>query len=254
MLSFLTAPYRFRRHLGRYREVVAHLRWSRADKRRQAFYRQFIRPGALAFDVGANVGNRSKIFRSIGARVVAFEPQSHCADFLEAAFAGDADFTLKRIALSDRAGELTLHLSDEHVLSTLDTEWIERMNGGGRFANRWTRSERVAVVTLDQMIEEHGVPEFVKIDVEGHELNVIRGLNQPVRHVSLEFASEAYDRMCECVDRLAALGRYEFRLSLGESMEFGTEPWEQAAGIKATMQKHIEADRLAWGDIYARLG
>ena len=250
----LTAPLRFWRHLGYHREIIKHLRWTRGDARRFAFYQGLIRPGELVFDVGANMGNRSKIFRAIGARVAAFEPQSYCATFLRAAFSGDKDFTLVQTAMSDCEGEQEMFLSDTHVLSTLNTDWLERMRQGGRFAEQhWDRSETVPLTTLDKAIERFGIPDFIKIDVEGHELKVIQGLSQPVSMLSLEFASESLDSLCACVDHLAGLGPYEFRLSLGESMQFEGEAWLDPERIKQELEQGVEHDPLIWGDIYARL-
>ena len=54
---------------------------------------------------------------------------------------------------------------------------------------------------------------------------MIQGLSQPVSMLSLEFASESLDSLCACVDHLAGLGPYEFRLSLGESMAFEGDAW-----------------------------
>ncbi|MBP8273948.1 MAG: hypothetical protein KAY59_05920, partial [Acidobacteria bacterium] len=58
---------------------VRDVRQRRANARRAAFYRPFISPSDLVFDVGANLGTHSMCFRALGARVVAFEPQPHCA-------------------------------------------------------------------------------------------------------------------------------------------------------------------------------
>jgi FkbM family methyltransferase len=252
LLNILTAPLKFWRHLNYHREIIKHLRWTKADDRRLEFYKSLINPSELVFDVGANMGNRSKIFRAIGAKVVAFEPQTYCATFLAAAFSGDQGFTLVQAAVSTEEGELTMHLSRAHVLSTLDTEWMDRMNQGGRFANQWDRTEQVHVTTLDKSIEKFGIPAFIKIDVEGHEYNVVQGLSQPVRLLSLEFASESLDNIFKCVDRLDSLARYEFRLSMGESMHFHGSGWSSASVIKQVLEEAREHDPLVWGDIYAR--
>jgi FkbM family methyltransferase len=252
ILNILTAPYRFRRHLKYHRDIIKHLRWNKKDDVRLDFYRTFIGASDLVFDAGANMGNRSKIFRAIGARVVAFEPQSHCARFLQAAFAGDVGFTLLQAALSDSEGELTLHLSDVHTLSTLDDEWMARMNRGGRFPHQWDKTEIVQVTTLDRAIAQHGLPAFIKIDVEGHEFSVIRGLSHPVKHLSLEFASESLDRIGQCIDHLSTLANYEFALSLGETMRLEGSAWHDADAIKAVLKEEQRKDALVWGDIYAR--
>jgi hypothetical protein len=78
---------------------VRDVRQRRANARRAAFYRPFISPSDLVFDVGANLGTHSVCFRALGARVVAFEPQPHCAQVLAATFAGDARVTLVQAAV-----------------------------------------------------------------------------------------------------------------------------------------------------------
>src|SRR5262245_55918355 len=96
------APARLKRILKRtpayawLRDRRAHrslAQWTPQDRRMQAFYSSFLAPGDLCFDVGANIGNRVKIFLAIGARVVAVEPQRECARVLESAFAGRPGFT-----------------------------------------------------------------------------------------------------------------------------------------------------------------
>ena len=52
-------------------------------------YRLFVKPGDLVFDIGSHVGNRVVALRSLGARVVAVEPQPLFAAFLERLFAAD---------------------------------------------------------------------------------------------------------------------------------------------------------------------
>ncbi len=248
----MTAPFKFRRHLKYHRDIIKHIRWTKADARRLEFYKSLITPLDLVFDVGANMGNRSKIFRAIGAGVVAFEPQTYCATFLSAAFSGDVGFKLVQAALSNTEGKSTMHLSDAHVLSTLDMEWMNRMNQGGRFSNQWNKTEVVHVTTLNKSIEKFGIPAFIKIDVEGHELNVVKGLSQPIKLLSLEFASESMDNIFKCVDYLDTLASYEYRLSMGESMEFEGSSWSSGSEIKALLEKAKEQDPLVWGDIYAR--
>src|SRR5262245_14614026 len=50
----------------------------------RALYRPFIHPGDLCFDIGANYGFKTEVFLSLGARVVAFEPQPDCCQELKA--------------------------------------------------------------------------------------------------------------------------------------------------------------------------
>lgn len=260
----LREPASFRGLAGHLLPVfLTNLRWRVVDlvrarrrqtdeARRATFYRAFMAPNDLVFDVGANVGARSRVFRATGARVVAFEPQSSAARALEAAFAGDRDFTLVTAAVSDTEGPRELHLSQSHPLATLSTEWIQRTGESGRFPNAWAGVETVDCTTLDRAIAAYGVPAFIKIDVEGHEWHVVRGLSRAVNGLSLEFAAESIDQIGRCVDHLESLARYEYRLALGDAPAFTSNDWVSADAIKAAMHRARDHDRLVWGDVYAR--
>ena len=228
------------------------LRRYRHTLRKKRFYRQFIRSGDLVFDVGANIGNHSRLFRSIGARVVAFEPQGTCADVLALTFAHDPDFTLVRAAVSHSEGQAQLHIGPSDVLSTVDTDWIAAMNRGGRFANHWHRHDMVSITTLDAAIEQFGLPDLLKIDVEGHEWAVLRGLSVPVRYLSFEFASESLDNTARGIAHLDTLGAYSFRHSLAEHHQLEGPDWCSGGEMMRRLRSAAMADARVWGDVYAR--
>jgi FkbM family methyltransferase len=109
----------------------------------RSFYAQFVTLGSLCFDVGANMGNRTKIFRRLGARVVAVEPQANCLAVLRRAFGDDPDVTILAEAAGAAPGTATLFASDADTLSSLAKEWIETVRDSGRFADHtWVRSSR----------------------------------------------------------------------------------------------------------------
>jgi FkbM family methyltransferase len=241
------------RHPGYHRDIIKHVRWTDTDQRRMDFYGAFIDAGNLVFDIGANMGNRSKIFIRLGARVIAFEPQSYCADFLSFAFADTTGFKLDRRGLSDRQGSHTMHLGKAHTLATIDPDWIARMRDGGRFSGHdWNKTETINLVTLDDAIDIYGEPSFAKIDVEGHEHSVVRGLTRPIAMLSLEFASESLENIYQCIDHLETLDNYQYRISLAETMSFSGDAWRSAAEIRSDLEDSMRLDPLVWGDLYAR--
>jgi hypothetical protein len=67
--------------------------------------------------------------------------------------------------------------------------------------------------SFDDVIFAHGVPPFLKIDTEGHERSVLRGLSTPVSHLCFEVTPECIEAGIECVDIAAGLGRYQFNFS-----------------------------------------
>src|SRR4029077_17813920 len=116
----------------------------------------------------------------------------------------------------------------------------------------WIRTVDVAMTTLDGLIARHGVPRFIKIDVEGYEAEVLAGLSAPVAALSFEFTTIQRDIARACIRRCAAIGYRAFEASLGESLAF-------VHGRKLSADETADwlmglPDRANSGDIYATLG
>lgn len=231
---------------------LAQSRFSEEDRLRAAFYRQFLSLGDLCFDVGANMGNRSKIFLHLGARVVAFEPQGLCADFLEAGFGHRDNFSLERKALGATHGTAEMMVCNEHTISSLSPQWLQAVQESGRFAQySWDQSQQVEMTTLDAMIAQYGLPAFIKIDVEGYELQVVSGLTQPVKALSLEFVPEYLDSTFRAVAHLASLGDIRLNYSVGESMALAQQEW-LAPDEMQDIFRQLHNDPMFWGDLYIK--
>jgi FkbM family methyltransferase len=221
------------------------------DEKRIRFYRQFIQPGSLCFDIGANLGNRTKCFVALGAKVIAFEPQRRCFDFLNLIYASDNRVEVIPKALGDSEGELEMLLSSSSTTSSLSPEWIERVRLTKRFGDRdWAETETVSVTTLDAVIAQYGIPAFCKIDVEGFEDKVLSGLSQPLKYLSFEFTPEFFESAQACIHKLDSLGNVVFNYSLGESMQLELFDWLSSHEILIHLEKLFENSDW-FGDIYA---
>jgi FkbM family methyltransferase len=217
------------------------------------FYSLFLKPGDLCFDIGANLGNRTRCFRHLGCRVIAVEPQTRCFGQLEREFADDPLVILVKQALGRNAGSAKLKISSEHVLSSLSDEFVDRTTRSGRFSGaHWDHDETVEISTLEKLISQHGVPAFIKIDVEGYESEVLAGLESPVPALSIEWVPEFPENARGCVDRLSQLGDYEYNLSWGETMRFSRAIWRTPESMLHLIDEFVGETSL-FGDIYARL-
>lgn len=219
------------------RTVYQRLRRSHFDERHatRRVLRDLVPHRGLVFDVGANRGEMTATFLELGARVVAVEPTPDLAALVGRRYRSKR-LAVEACAIGAEPGTATLHLGsyDEH--STLSDEWKDLV------PDRWAGSIEVPVRTLDQLIAGHGVPDFVKIDVEGFELQVLRGLSRPVPALSFEFRSDMTALALECMEALLGLGRYRF----------GFVPlttWTDPHGI---MEALLPLGEGTSGDIYAQ--
>ena len=215
-----------------------------------ALYGHFIRPGDLVFDVGAHVGDRIRTFRRLGARVVAVEPQPALHRTLRTLFGRDEAVTLVPSAVGRTAGTATMMINiDNPTISTLSTDFIAASRGAAGWEGQaWPRSLEVPVTTLDALIDEHGAPSFIKLDIEGFEAEALAGLSHRVAALSFEVTTIQRAVGLAAIERCAALGFTRFAASLGESQEL--RAWRSAAEIADWLMTLPHAANS--GDIYAR--
>ncbi|MBI4541914.1 MAG: FkbM family methyltransferase [Gemmatimonadetes bacterium] len=146
----------------------------------QQALREHLRAGDVLYDIGANVG----FFTVLGARLVgaggavyAFEPLAENANALRrnVELNGFRHVTVIEAAVSRASGEGSLVLADEPT-------WARLASGGA--GGRSGRTVRVPLVAIDELIAQGRVspPSLVKIDVEGVEVDVLRGMERTLRH------------------------------------------------------------------------
>src|SRR5215813_11345518 len=214
-------------------------------------YRCFVQPGDLVFDVGAHVGDRVASFRRLGARVVAIEPQPAMARVLRILYGLSRSVAIEQAAVGREQGRARMMINvDNPTVSSFSSAFVDAARDApGWETQRWTESADVAMTTLDALIERHGRPAFMKLDVEGFEAEALLGLSQAVPALSFEFTTIQVDVALACIGRCSALGYAGFNAALGESQTL-LDDWldadEMARWLKALPQ---EANS---GDIYAR--
>ncbi len=155
---------------------------------------QGFRKGDVIFDIGANEGHKTDIFLRLGAKVIAVDPDEANQEVLKQRFVkhrvAPKMVNIEVKAVSDSVGTKSMWIdAPGSAKNTLDPKWVETLrNDSKRFGYQldFARKKEVETTTLENLMTTYGVPFFIKIDVEGHEPSVLRGLHRPVPYLSFE--------------------------------------------------------------------
>jgi FkbM family methyltransferase len=233
------------------------VRWYR---RMRHFYAQFLQPGDLAFDIGANVGTRTRVFLQLGARVVSVEPLKECARELYLSFYSNPNFHLVTKALGAGEGRAETFVHESHFLSSFSKSMLDAL--GNRYdgiktvpnlrVDAWTETRKVGVTTFDALIARYGMPSFAKIDVDGFEAEVMHGLSQPLPALSFEFVPAYLEPALQSIDYLRRFGSMRLNYAIWEDFKWMLEEWVTPEEMIAILKRHEPEIDVTNGDVYVR--
>lgn len=212
-----------------------------------AFYSSLMPPESLCFDVGANIGEKSDALLRSGMKVLALEPQPTCAAEIKARCGKNPNLAIVETAIGPEVGEAELYISDTyHASSSLKKGWT-----------RSSSSIVVPVTTLDNLIAKYGRPLYCKIDVEGFEMEVLRGLSSPIEIISIEYHLNDYEikKAADCIGYISQLAKGDIQLNLtpAEVNVFEFDEWLREEEFWNRFPESLTGrDGFSYGDIWIR--
>lgn len=181
----------------------------------------------MHFDIGAYDGGKAQeVYDFIDKDIVCCEPNPYSFEKLQHRFNDKPSVRVLNVAVDEEVGNVVLNVSRRHApISSIEKKWVEKSRFAGNADENgvpYTWDERVEVqsVNLDWLVENYGIPSTIKVDVEGAEYAVIKGLSKfmPECEISLEFNEEFLVDSIACMEWLHDLGWNRFGLIDGDEI------------------------------------
>lgn len=139
-----------------------------------------LRPGDLAIDCGANVGDVSEPLADAGAEVIAFEPDPYAIGRITERLGARANVEIRQQAVAARAGRLKLMRAANFEDNPAGGSVKSTLLTGGRGIEEGTGIE-VDVIDfpafLTELTQRRGEIAFLKLDIEGAELDLLEAMD-----------------------------------------------------------------------------
>ena len=162
----------------------------------------------LLFDIGANRGDATIAGLNKGYKVIALEPAPRVFKELVSNFIYNSNVVPLKLAVSNTNNEvIEFYEAQEDGLSTMNIDWLTADTMP--YKDKPFRTIKANTITIDTLVDIYGVPDLIKIDVEGAEWSVFKGMTNNYGKLAFEWTDVTSGDHCEQIRFLQWLGYTE---------------------------------------------
>lgn len=164
------------------------------------------------FDIGANRGNFIDVcLKNNFDKIIAVEPNPELCFLLCDKYKTNSGITIvNKLVSSIDDKSFDFYICPTDTISTASIEFMNKSRHKFIYDRGGIKKIVVTSTNLDNLIEVYGVPDIIKIDVEGYELEVIKGLSKKVNKICFEWHEEEYENINKSCELLKNIGYDKF--------------------------------------------
>lgn len=203
----------------------------------------------LIFDIGANIGATLEIFEKKSKKVVAFEANSKLCNILIMKFK-NPNVIIDCRGISNKNEMKKFKIANVNTISTFSDDWVYNSRFSSDYS--WNNTIDVETITLDSAIEQYGIPDYIKIDVEGYEYEVLTSFSKLLSDtvVAFEWAEEQKNKIEMILEHVKNLGYEKFSYTEGDKVLFDYEiNWRPFENFQFLENLNPEK-KEKWGMVY----
>jgi FkbM family methyltransferase len=201
----------------------------------------------LFFDIGANIGYWTLANINFADKFITIEASPKTFNRLKNKINNNKVQLLEYAVCNNNGEDITFYDAECDVLSTINKDWLT--DDMSRFNNYTKYNEiKCKTITIDSLINLYGIPDLIKVDVEGGEYECISSLTQKVDTLCFEWASEVNNITIKCLDYLYNLGFTKFFIQNGDDYSFRPTEFYDINTCKNNLLKTIPKQH--WGMLW----
>ena len=200
----------------------------------------------MFFDIGANIGNWS--LKNINQCNTIIAVEASPTTFQQLKQNCNSRIIPLNYAVCNSSVDITFYQAHANTLSTMNKEWLT--NPISRFYNEPYTEIICKTISIDKLIAQYGIPELIKIDVEGGEYECIQSLTQKVNLLCFEWASETNNITMKCLDYLFHLGYTQYFIQYSDNYLFRPHEFYDINIAKQLLMK--TTPKQEWGMIWCK--
>lgn len=208
----------------------------------------------MFFDIGANIGNWSLANITQCDKIIAIEASPTTFNKLVKNLSNNKNNTkiilLNYAVCNNNGSDITFYQADCDTLSTINKDWLT--NDTSRFYNYSYKEIICKTISIDKIIEQYGIPDLIKIDVEGGEYECISSLTQKVKLLCFEWASETNNITFKCIDYLFNMGYKEYYMQECDNYIFRPQDNDFYDILKLKTNLSNTIPKKDWGMIWCK--
>ena len=204
----------------------------------------------MFFDIGSNIGNWSLSNVNNCKKIISVEASPDTFKKLINNTNNNNKIVCLNYAVCNSDKEFVeFYNCNADTLSTINKDWLDSEKS--RFYKQYNYNIiKCKTIKIDKLIEEYGIPELIKIDVEGGEFECLSSLTQKVNNLCFEWASETNNITFKCLDYLESLGYNDFSIQLEDNYTYRPQFYRSITVVKEQLIR--TTPKKEWGMIWAK--